>query len=39
MWRALLYAGVMRQIEQMAKAGRKEKELHVPVATLVEVMM
>ena len=30
-------ASVVRQMEQMAKEGRKEKELMVPVATLVEV--
>ena len=27
-------AGVVRQMEQMAKEGRKEHELHVPVVTL-----
>ena len=27
-------ASVVRQMEQLAKEGRKEKELHVPVVTL-----
>ena len=32
-------ASVVRQMEQRAKEGRKEQELRVPVATLVEVKM
>ena len=32
-------ASVVRQMEQLTKAGRKEPELHVPVVTLAEVTM
>ena len=30
---------VVRQMEQMAREGSKEQELHVPVVTLAEVTM
>ena len=32
-------ASMVRQMEQLTKAGRKEPELHVPVVTLAEVTM